>query len=118
VGEQPTPSGGEAAGQRPVLSRSAGKRVKTRQRGLSTQLTIGISKTSRAPDHVAHEIPSLCPLSAPLLRLARRQDLVGRGYSPAVIRSLQLAGEEDLARADDRAQGDDDGQAETSRSSA
>ena len=118
MAEQPTRNGGEAAAQRPVPSRGAGKRVKPTPHGPSTQLKIGIRQTSRAPDHAAHEIPSLCPLSATRLQLARRRDLVERGYRPAVIPNRQLATEEDLHSADDRAQRDDDGRPETRRSSA
>jgi hypothetical protein len=116
VGGQPTLSGGEAAAQRPVLSGGAGKRVRTTQRGLSTQRKIGIRETSRAPDHLAREIPLLRPLSATRLRLACRRSLVGRGCNPAVIRSLQLVTEEDLAGADDGAR-DDDGPPEPPRCS-
>jgi hypothetical protein len=118
VAEQPTLNGGEAAAQRPIPSRGAGKRVKTTRHGLSTQLKIGIRQTSRAPDHAAHEIPSLCPSSATRLQLAHRRDLAERGCTPAVIPNRQLATEEDLDSADDRTQRDDDGRPETRRSSA
>jgi hypothetical protein len=116
VGEQPTLNGGEAAAQRPVPSRGAGKRVKTTPHGLSTQLKIGIWQTSRAPDHAEHEVPSLCPSSATRLQLAHRRDVVERGCRPAAIPNRQLATEEDLDSADDRTQRDDDGRPETRRS--
>jgi hypothetical protein len=117
VGEQPTLSAGEAAAQRPVPARGARKRVNTTQREPSTQVQIGVRKMSRAPDHVARQIASQCPVSARRLQLARPRDRVGCGCSPAVTASLQLATAERLARADDRARGEDDDPPQTRGSS-
>ena len=55
---------------------------------------------SRAPEDLAREILSLCQLSALRQQVARRRDLLERGFSPAVIRGLNLATEEDLAKAE------------------
>jgi hypothetical protein len=107
VGKQPTRSGGEAAAQQPVLSGAACKRAK-----------IGIREMSRAPDHVAREIPSLSLLSATRPQLVRRRDPEARSCSPAVICDPQLATEEDVASADYRAPGDGHSSPETRRSSA
>jgi hypothetical protein len=48
VGEQPTLSGGEAAAQRPVLFRGAGKRLKIRSRRLATEDEL-VGAGDRAP---------------------------------------------------------------------
>jgi hypothetical protein len=87
--------------------------VRTTERGLPTQLKIGAAEMSRAPDDLAREILSLCQLSALRLQVARRRDLLKRGFSLAVIRGLNLATEEDLAEAEEAARGDDDGPPET-----
>jgi hypothetical protein len=108
MGEQPTSHEGQLVAQRPVVSRSCDLSVITTERGLPTQLKIGAAAMSRAPDDLAQEILSLCRLSALRLQVARRHDLVARGFSPAVIRGLNLATEEDLARAEQAANGDDE----------
>lgn len=111
--EQPTPRGGEPVAQQPVVSRTADISVKTTERGLPTQLRIGADEMSRTPDDLAREILSLCQLSAMRLQVARRRELRERGFTAAVIRGLNLATEEDLAKAEEEARGDDDGPPET-----
>jgi hypothetical protein len=113
VSEQPTLRGGEPVTQRPVVSRTSDISVRTTERGLPTQLNIGAGEMSRAPDDLAREILSLCQLSALRLQVAHRRELLGRGFSPAVIRGLNLATEEDLAKAEEAARGDDEGPPET-----
>ena len=113
MGEQPTVPGGEPVTQRPVISRRADISVITTERGLPTHLKIGASEMSRAPEDLAREILSLCQLSALRLQVARRRDLLERGFSPAVVRGLNLASEEDLAKAEEQARGDDEGPPET-----
>jgi hypothetical protein len=113
VGEQPTLTGGEPVTQRPVISRSGDISVRTTERGLPTHLKIGVAEMSRAPEDLAREILSLCQLSAMRLQVARRRDLLECGVSPAVVRGLNLATEEDLAKAEEEARGDDEGPPET-----
>jgi hypothetical protein len=97
----------------PVVSRTSGIAVRTTERGLPTQVKIGAAQMSRAPEDLAREILSLCQLSALRQQLARRRDLLDRGFSPAVVRGLNLATEEDLARAQEDAPGDDTGPPDT-----
>jgi hypothetical protein len=68
---------------------------------------------SRAPEDLAREILALCQLSAMRLQVARRRDLRERGFSPEVVRGLNLATEEELAKAEESARGDDDELPET-----
>ena len=113
MAEQPTPRGGEPLTQRPVISRSGDISVRTTERGLPTHLKIGGSAMSRSPQDLAREILSLCQLSAMRLQVAHRRDLLERGLSPAVVRGLNLATEEDLAKAEEKVRGDDEGPPET-----
>jgi hypothetical protein len=117
VSEQPTLRRGEPVTPRPVVSRTADIAVRTTERGLPTQLKIGAAAMSRAPDDLAREILSLCQLSAMRLQVARRRDLRERGFSPEVVRGLNLATEEDLAKAEEEARGDDEGPLENWRTS-
>jgi hypothetical protein len=113
VSERPTPIGGEPSPQRPVRSPAGGISVITTERGLPTHLKIVAAEMSRAPEDLACEILWLCQLSAMRLQVARRRDLMERGFSPAVIRDLKLATEEALAKAEEQAQGHDDGPPQT-----
>jgi plasmid stability protein len=113
VAEQSTPPGGEPVTQRQVVSRTGDIAVRTTERGLPTHLKIGAAEMSRAPEDLAREILSLCQLSAMRIQLARRRDLLKRGFGPEVIRGLNLATEEDLAKAEEEARGDDEGPPET-----
>jgi hypothetical protein len=108
VSEQPTLRRGEPITQRPVVSRTHDLAVITTERGLPTQLKIAAAAMSRAPDDLADEILSLCKLSAMRLQVARRRELRERGFSPAVVRGMNLASEEDLAKAEKEAHGDDE----------
>lgn len=111
--EQPTPREGDPMMPQAVASHTADISVRTTERGLPTQLKIGAGEMSRAPDDLAREILSLCQLSAQRLQVARRRKLLERGFSPAVIRGLNLATEEDLANAEEAVRGDDDGLPDT-----
>jgi hypothetical protein len=111
--EQPTLREDDPVTHRPVVSRTADISVRTTERGLPTDLKIGACEMSRAPEDLAAEILSLCQLSALRRQVARRRNLMERGFSPAVIRGLNLATEEDLAEAEDAAPEDDDGPPDT-----
>lgn len=113
MSEQSALSGGEPITQRPAVSRTGDISVRTTERGLPTEVKIGAAEMSRAPEDLAHEILSLCQLSAKRLQVARRRDLLQRGFSPAVIRGMNLATEEELAVAEEDARGDDEGPPET-----
>jgi hypothetical protein len=113
VSEQPAPPGGESITQRPVVSHTRDISVKTTERGLPTEVKIGAAEMSRAPEDLARDILSLCELSAKRLQVARRRDLLERGFSPAVIRGMNLATEEELTKAEEDARGDDEGPPET-----
>jgi hypothetical protein len=113
VGEQPTSSGRESVAPRPITTRSGGIAVQTTERGLPTHLKIGASEMSRAPEDLARKILSLCQLSAMRQQVERRRELLARGFTAAVIRDLRLATEEDLAAAEQRTRGDEEGPPET-----
>jgi hypothetical protein len=55
---------------------------------------------SKAPRDLAHDILSLCQLAARRHQVAQRRELAARGYSPAVVHSLNLSTEEELAHAE------------------
>jgi hypothetical protein len=113
VAEQRPPPGPEPIAHRPVISRSGGIAVNTTERGLPTRLKIAAAEMSRAPEDLAREILSLCQLSAIRQQVARGRGLLVHGFTPAVIRGLRLATEEDLAAAEHEARGDDEGLPET-----
>jgi hypothetical protein len=62
--------------------RSGGIEVRVTERGLPIALKLEHRALSRAPTQLAHEILSLCQLSALRAQVARRRDLAARGYSP------------------------------------
>ena len=51
---------------------------------------------------------ALCRLSAARAQVARRRELIEKGFSASVVRGLRLATEEELVRAEEEALGDDD----------
>jgi hypothetical protein len=106
VSEPPTLLGHQPLTPPPVFARR-GIAVQTTERGLPTQLRIGAAEMSRAPEDLALEILTLCRLSAMRLQVARRRDLQRRGFSAAVIRDLNLATGEDLAKSEEDAQDDE-----------
>ena len=63
---------------------------------------------SKSPMQLAQDILSLCQLSAKRMQVARRRSLVARGFSPVVIRGLNLCTEEELTRAEAALLGEQD----------
>jgi hypothetical protein len=92
----------------PVRSRSGTISVRTTERGLPVALRLDARELTKPPEQLARDIMALCRLSAARAQVARRRDLVEKGYSPAVIRELQLATEEELAKAEAEVVGDED----------
>jgi hypothetical protein len=87
--------------QQAVRSRAGTIAVVTTERGLPTALRIDRSELARPPQELASEILSLCQLSAMRTQVAYRRQLVGKGFTPSVIREIGLPTEEDLARAEE-----------------
>jgi hypothetical protein len=94
--------------QRPVQSRRGTISVLTTERGLPVALRLDPLELKKSPEQLASDIMALCRLSAARAQVARRRDLVEKGFSAAVIRGLPLATEEDLARVEEEALGDED----------
>lgn len=92
----------------PVQSRSGTISVRTTERGLPVALRIDAVELKKPPDELARDIMALCRLSAARAQVARRHDLVEKGFSAPIIHGLQLAGEDELARAEEEVHGDDD----------
>jgi cytochrome P450 len=88
-------------------SSKGGIQVRATERGLPIALKLADDELSRDPMQLAHDILSLCQVSAKGAQVARRRDLVARGFSPAVIRGLALSTEDELARAVAELYGDD-----------
>jgi hypothetical protein len=106
---QTAPSqGGKRMTQQPVQSRRGTISVLTTERGLPVALRLDPLELKKSPDHLAGDILALCRLSAARAQVARRRDLVEKGFSAAVVRGLPLATEEDLARAEEEVLGDED----------
>jgi hypothetical protein len=55
---------------------------------------------SKPPRQLAQEILLLCQLSAKRMQVARRRGLIANGFSPSVVRGLNLSTQEELARAE------------------
>lgn len=90
--------------------------VRTTERGLPIGLKLDQRELSTPPMQLANEILLLCRVSARRMQVARRRDLVARGFSPGTVRGLDLSTEEALARAEAELFGDDpDGPPETWR---
>jgi hypothetical protein len=81
--------------------------VRTTERGLPTGLKLDARELSKSPTQLAQEVLLLCQLSARRMQVARRRDLVARGFSPSAIRSLDLSTEEALAQAEAELRGED-----------
>jgi hypothetical protein len=92
----------------PVQSRRGTISVRTTERGLPVALRLDAVELTKPPEQLARDIMTLCQLSAARTQVVRRRDLVEKGFSPAVIRGLALATEEELATAEDEVLGDDD----------
>jgi hypothetical protein len=92
----------------PVRSHSGTISVLTTERGLPVALRLDAAELKKPPEQLARDIMALCRLSAARAQVARRRDLVEKGFSAAVVRGLQLATEEDLTRAEEEVLGDED----------
>jgi hypothetical protein len=90
-----------------LSSPSGGIQVRTTERGLPIELKLDQRELSKSPTQLARDILLLCQLSAKRIQVARRRGLVAGGFSPTVIRGLNLSTEEELARAEAEL-GDDD----------
>jgi hypothetical protein len=82
-----------------LRSPSEGIQVRTTERGLPIALKLDHRELSKPPLQLARDILLLCQLSAKRIQVARRHALVAGGFSPTVIRGLNLSTEEQLARA-------------------
>jgi hypothetical protein len=107
-GQTAQSQGGKRMTQQPVQSRRGTISVVTTERGLPLALRLDPLELKKSPDQLAGDILALCRLSAARAQVARRRDLVEKGFSAAVVRGLPLAGEEDLARAEEEVLGDED----------
>jgi hypothetical protein len=83
-----------------LRSSGGGIQVRVTERGLPIALKLSQGELSKAPSQLARDIMLMCQLSAKRSQVARRHDLIARGFSPAVIDALKLSSEEDLARAE------------------
>jgi hypothetical protein len=92
----------------PVQSRAGTISVHTTERGLPVGLRLDAVELTKPPEQLARDIMALCRLSAARAQVARRRELVEKGFSPAVIRGLRLAKPDELVRAEEAAYGDDD----------
>ncbi len=94
--------------QQPVRSRRGTISVLTTERGLPVALRLDAVELQKPPQQLASDIMSLCRLSAARAQVARRRELAEKGFSAEVVRSLHLATEEDLTRAEADVLGDED----------
>ena len=92
----------------PVQSRNGTISVRTTERGLPVALRIDAVELKKPPEQLANDILALCRLSAARAQVARRRDLVEKGFSATVIHGLQLATEEELTQAEEVVLGDED----------
>lgn len=92
----------------PVRSHRGTISVRTTERGLPVALRLDAVELTKPREQLARDIMALCRLSAARAQVARRRDLVEKGFSAAVIRNLQLATEEELSRAEEDLLGDED----------
>jgi hypothetical protein len=93
---------------KPVRSPSGNLSVVTTERGLPLTVRIDSSELTKPPTQLASELLALCRLSAARAQQARRQELAERGTPANVIRGLWLATDEDVARLEQEALGEDD----------
>lgn len=89
-------------------SRSGGIVVSTTERGLPVDLRIEESELQKPPRALAEEILGLCRLAAIRAQAARRRELTAAHVDPIVLRDMDLASDDDLARAEEAALTGDD----------
>ena len=94
--------------QQPVQSHSGTISVLTTERGLPMALRLDAVELKKPPEQLARDIMALCRLSATRAQVARRRDLAEKGFSAPVIHGLQLATDEELARAEEEVHGHED----------
>ena len=94
--------------QQPVRSRRGTISVLTTERGLPVALRLDPVELQKPSVQLAQDIVSLCRLSAARAQVARRRELAEKGFTAEVLRSLHLATEEDLTRAEAEVFGDDE----------
>jgi hypothetical protein len=90
-----------------LRSPSGGIQVRATARGLPIALKLEPRELSKAPTDLAREILLLCQLAAKRNQVTQRRELIARGASPAVLRSLDLSTEQDLARVEAELFGDE-----------
>jgi hypothetical protein len=96
-----------------VRSASGGIQVTTTERGLPVALKINSRELARSPQELAHDILLLCKLSATRAQIARRRALASSGVNSDIIRALNLATDDDLARIELEIGGEPDDQPNT-----
>jgi hypothetical protein len=89
-----------------LRSANGGVRIRVTERGLPLAIELDERELTKPPMQLASEILLLCQLGAKRVQVARRRDLVDRGFSPSVIRGLNLSTEEELAIAEAELSGD------------
>jgi hypothetical protein len=92
----------------PMRSRTGTISVLTTERGLPVGLRLDAAELAKPPEQLARDIMALCRLSAARAQVAHRRGLIEKGFSASVIRTLNLATEEELALAEEEAYGEDD----------
>jgi len=90
-----------------LRSPNGGIQVRATARGLPIALKLEPRELSKAPNDLAREILLLCQLVAKRSQVEQRRELVARGFSPAVIRNLNLSTEEELRRVETEFLGED-----------
>ncbi|MBB5167560.1 hypothetical protein [Mycobacterium sp. AZCC_0083] len=90
-----------------LRSPERGIEVRASERGLPIALKLERRALSTAPTQLARDILLLCQLCAKRMQVARRRDLVARGFSPAEFRGMNLSTEEELAGAEAVLSGND-----------
>jgi hypothetical protein len=90
-----------------LRSPSGGIQVRATARGLPIALKLEPGELAKAPMDLAREILLLCQLAARRHQVSQRRELIARGFSPAVLRSLPLSTEEALAAVEAEVFGED-----------
>jgi hypothetical protein len=75
-------------------------RLRTNERGLPIALAIAPQALSVPPDVLARRILTLCEISARRAQVARRRELLARGFTTSVVDSLNLSTEDELRHAE------------------
>ncbi|SEH82224.1 hypothetical protein SAMN04489835_4546 [Mycolicibacterium rutilum] len=91
-----------------VRSANGSIAVRTTERGLPLALRLDRTALQSSPQQLADDILALCRLAAARAQVARRRDLVEKGFDASVIRTMRLATEADLLDAEQQVFGADD----------